>query len=153
MAPDQPEPAHTAAPAIQVLIVDPDALRSAARRLDDLPAPDSPPAEPPSAAEVGQRGLAEEIAEFDQRFRAVESALLADTEDATAQLTAAAERYRRADDETASQLIELQDALSRRPDPDDTDETDDHDRDRDDGDRDDRNRDDHDRDRRTVYEV
>jgi hypothetical protein len=90
-----------------VLVVDPDALNTAARYLDGLPGPQDPNPAPPPPAAIGHPGLARAVAAFDQRYRAVGLALASDDDTASAHLARAAATYTRADSEASSRLTEL----------------------------------------------
>jgi hypothetical protein len=125
MASDEPRLASHTAESTEtldqppVLVVDPDALNSAARFLDDPLGPQSPYPAPPAAA-IGHPGLAHDIAAFDQRYRAVELALASDDDTTSAHLVRSAATYTRAESEAFARLAEF----SVAPPPIDPDSTD-----------------------------
>jgi hypothetical protein len=110
MALDQPRPAPGSAytpDRLPALVVDPDALSSAARILDDLPGPQRPNLAPPSAEAVGHPALARDISAFHERYRAAAFALATDHETTSAHLAGSAAAYDRAESDATARLTEL----------------------------------------------
>jgi hypothetical protein len=114
MPSDQYKPAADPANTEEVLVVDPDALTSTANLLTDLPGPHSPAPTPPSAQAVGHSGLAGDISEFHQRYRAVALALATDNDTTAAHLDNSAAAYRRTEVDVASRLTDLRDLPAPR---------------------------------------